>query len=133
MRKKPRKKRLCSRRDRIQRQHDPLLQTPSQGLHSGSGRNNRKHISQSHQGRAVLRRRQLIFSLELYEIIFLPPTGFPIAATASSIASFKTANPSRNGSSVIVSGGAIFTVSPHAPTGAKNRSPLWKHRSTMSC
>ena len=54
------------------------------------------------------------------------------AATASSTASLSTARPSRTASSVIVSGGAIFTVCPHAPTGAKNSSPLWKQRSMTS-
>ena len=54
------------------------------------------------------------------------------AATASSTASPSTASPSRSASSVIVSGGAIFTVCPHAPTGAKNSSPLWKQRSMTS-
>src|SRR5205823_8214600 len=44
---------------------------------------------------------------------------------ASSLnASASTANPSRTASSVIVSGGAIFTVWPHAPTGEKNNRPL---------
>jgi len=55
------------------------------------------------------------------------------AATASSTASLSTASPSRRASSRIVRGGAIFTVCPQAPTGAKNSSPLWKQRSMMSC
>ena len=42
------------------------------------------------------------------------------------------ARPSRTASSPIVRGGAIFTVCPQAPTGAKNSSPLWKQRSMTS-
>jgi hypothetical protein len=37
-----REKRLRSRTNRFQRQDAPLLQTPLQGLHSGSGRHNRE-------------------------------------------------------------------------------------------
>ncbi len=46
------------------------------------------------------------------------------AATASSVASDNTASPSSSASRGIVSGGEIFTVCPHAPTGAKKSKPL---------
>ncbi len=46
------------------------------------------------------------------------------AATASSVASARTASPSSSASSGMVSGGAILTVWPQAPTGAKKRRPL---------
>src|SRR5439155_11639150 len=52
--------------------------------------------------------------------------------TASSTTSVKTASPSSRASRGIVNGGAILTVCPQAPTGAKNSNPLWKLRSTMS-
>ena len=47
-----------------------------------------------------------------------------VEATASSTASPNTPNPSRRAGSVVVRGGAIFTVWPQAPTGANIRSPF---------
>jgi hypothetical protein len=44
---------------------------------------------------------------------------------ASSVETSSTAMPSCSASSVTDSGGAIFTVWPHAPTGAKSNRPRW--------
>src|ERR1051326_3643839 len=52
--------------------------------------------------------------------------------TASSTASAKMLTPSSNGSAVILSGGAILTVCPQAPTGANSRRPLKKHFSIIA-